>query len=202
MHGPALLLFDLGGVLIENATFDRLRRYLRVPLEIGALKSRWLACTAVRRFELGEIAPHDFAESFVREWALDVAPDDFLSEFSDWPRGFHHGGRDLLRTLRREHRVGCLSNSNVLHWQKFGGFAEDFDIALSSHILGAVKPDEEAFLRALAACQVPAARVWFFDDAPENVRTARRLGLRAFHVEGVAALRAALGVEGLLPVCR
>jgi putative hydrolase of the HAD superfamily len=194
MTVPRLLLFDLGGVLVENVTLERLAA-LGPPQEPARLKQRWLASPAVRRFEMGASSPAEFAAEFVAEWRLACAPQSFLAEFAAWPRGFYAGAAELVDELRRRHRVACLSNSNALHWRRFGGFAGHFDVALSSHLLGAVKPDRECFERALAACRVDPAEVVFFDDATANVRAAAELGARAFLVDGPAAVAAVVESE-------
>lgn len=198
MNNPSLLLFDLGGVLIENAVFDRLQILLPTPPERAQLKQRWLDSLAVRRFELGELSATGFAESFLAEWQLPLTIPAFLEEFSSWPSHFYPGAQDLLRNLRRRYRVGCLSNSNKLHWEKFGGFRDDFDIAMSSHLIGAIKPEEAAFLRALELCDVAPDSVAFFDDSLANVQTARQLGMQAFHTEGIMAVMHALHKQELL----
>lgn len=198
MSTPSFLLFDLGGVLIENSTFQSLNELLPERRDITALKHQWLASSAVRRFELGETAPGEFAVSFIAEWGLRLTPEAFLKEFTSWPTGYYPMARDALRALRKRYRVGCLSNCNVLHWEKFGGFEDDFDIAISSHLLGAIKPDDEAFVLALGACGVEPSRVYFFDDSAGNVQAAGRLGIRSFHVEGTASLLDVLRSEGLL----
>ena len=198
MEMPALLLFDLGGVLVDNTGFERLGSLLPAPTDAPTIKERWLASPSVRRFELGRAEPSEFALEFIAEWQLRLSPEAFLDEFTSWPRGINPGARDALRTLRQRYRVGCLSNTNVLHWQRFGGFADDFDIALASHCLGALKPDAAAFEHALAACGMPAAAICFFDDSAANVHAARRFGMHAFHVEGTAALLDVLRGEGLL----
>jgi putative hydrolase of the HAD superfamily len=188
MLKPSLLLFDLGGVLIENSTFDSLKCLLPAPLDAHALKNKGLDSSAVRRFELGEISPIEFSVSFIAEWDISLAPDDFLEKFTSWPIGFYPDAREALYFLRQRYRVGCLSNSNVLHWKKFDGFKDDFDIAISSHQLGAIKPDDEAFIRTLAVCDVEPSAVYFFDDSAGNIRSANRLGIRAFHVDGIGQL--------------
>ena len=195
----ALLLFDLGGVLVENTTFESLARMLPGPPDPAAARRRWVASPAVRRHELGELNPLEFAAAFAEEQGIGLAPDAFLAEFATWPRGLYPGAPALLRTLRAQRRVACLSNSNAVHWQRFDGFAEDFDVSLSSHLLGAVKPDALAYERALRACGATAGETWFFDDLPGNVEAARALGLRAFLAEGFEALPALLRQEGLLP---
>ena len=198
-HTPPFLLFDLGGVLIENTTFEKLRNLLPIPTDHTLLKERWLASSAVRRFELGQSTPNEFADAFITEWGIRMTPARFLKEFTSWPHGFYPGARNTLTLLRHQYRIGCLSNSNVLHWERFNGFKDDFDIALSSHRLGAIKPDEEAFVGALSACGVEPSAVYFFDDSARNVQAANRLGMQAFQVDGVAPLLRILHTENLLP---
>jgi glucose-1-phosphatase len=198
MSLPSLLLFDLGGVLLENTVFENLNRMLPTSLDTAALKDQWLKSSAVRRFELGESAPSEFAVEFISEWKVAISPDAFLSQFAMWPKGLYPGARELLRSLRQEYRVGCLSNSNALHWERFGDFKDDFDIALSSHLLGVIKPDREAFTVALHECGKEPHEVYFFDDSLSNTQAAENLGVRSFHVDGFAALEQVLHREGLV----
>jgi putative hydrolase of the HAD superfamily len=198
MKSNALLLFDLGGVLIDVADFAPLNSMRTHPFPATAFKEQWLRSTAVRRFETGKCTAAEFARAIIAEWDLVVAPEDFLATFSDWPKGFFPQARDLIRTLRRTYRVGCFSNSNILHWQRFGGFKDVFDIALSSHLLGVIKPDRDAFLRALLECGSAPHEVRFFDDSPSNVRAANAVGIRAFHVDGFQALLRVLQREGVM----
>lgn len=198
MRTPTLLLFDLGGVLIELDIFERLPLLSSNAQSGAALKRRWLMSPAVRRFERAETSADEFAAEFLAEWDIALAPTEFLAEFAGWAKGFYPNARPLLRALRRRYRVGCFSNSNALHWEKFGGFAEDFDIAVSSHLLGLAKPDPAAFVGALESCAATAAETWFFDDSPANVEAARSVGLRAFQADGCTALEAILRAEGLI----
>jgi HAD superfamily hydrolase (TIGR01509 family) len=198
MPCPSLLLFDLGGVLIESGVFERLNNCLPEPLERIAIKERWLLSPSVRRFESGETEPMEFAEHFIAEWGLRFTPQAFLNEFTSWPRAFFEGARELLRELRTTYRVGCLSNSNPLHWEKLRNIEEDFDMVLVSHLLGTVKPDSEIFLLALHLCEVEPCEVYFFDDSYDNVRAAQSLGITAFHVDGFKGLLDVLLMQGLL----
>ncbi|OAI09274.1 hypothetical protein A1332_06150 [Methylomonas methanica] len=95
--------------------------------------------------------------------------------------------------------VGCLSNSNPLHWQRFGELEDDFDITLFSHLLGAIKPDPEIFVLALGKCDVEPSEVYFFDDCSANVHSAQSLGITAFHVDGFESLQDVLNIQGLMP---
>lgn len=153
---------------------------------------------AVCRFEAGRNSPQAFADEFIDEWRIPLARDEFLAQFTAWARDYYPGARELLAGLRKRFRLACLSNSNELHWHKFQRFEGVFDVALSSHELGVLKPDAAAFTRALEICAVDAADVMFFDDSLSNVESARHLGLDAYQVEGFGALEALLTGLGLL----
>lgn len=199
MHKPVWIWFDLGGVLIENTVFDALQRLLPQPLDTATLRERWLRSTAVRQFELGRIPTAEFAERFVEEWGIAMAHDDFIAAFTAWPKGYYAGAREWLQRLRPSYRVACLSNSNAVHWAKLGGFESEFDLALSSHLMGEIKPDRAVFMRALDECGATPEQVVFFDDSLSNVEAAQALGIRTFHVEGFDALVRVMEAQGLLP---
>lgn len=191
-------MFDLGGVLVKNATFAALNEMLPLKLPHRELKDRWLRSEAVRNFERGETTVARFGQAFVQEWHLPISPKDFIAAFERWPEGPFPGAEDLVSRLRRNFRVGCLSNSNALHWARFADFLELFDFALSSHLTGAVKPDVTAFANALARCRIDAGSVAFFDDSLANVVAAQTCGISAFHVVGIESLARSLRREGFL----
>jgi glucose-1-phosphatase len=195
---PTVLLFDLGGVLLENVGFDRFNALLPLPIPSEELKTQWLASLAVRSFETGNCTPEVFAHEVVSDWQLPLTPAAFLEAFTYWPKGLYAGASDLLAKLRERYVVACLSNSNEIHWQRFGGFREHFDISLSSHLLGEVKPDPQCFRRALQECRATAGEVAFFDDSLTNVSGARSLGIEALHVNGLSEVRNSLSERGWL----
>ena len=189
---PTVLLFDLGGVLIENVGFHRFGELLPRPMELHEMKHGWLSSRAVRRFESGISSPADFATEVVSEWDIAITPENFLAQFRTWPQAASDDAVALIRELRTQYRVACLSNSNELHWDRSRPLVEQFDVAISSHLTGRLKPDEEAFLGALEECNVSAADVFFFDDSLPNVEAGRTVGIRSFHVEGLTQLKVIL----------
>jgi glucose-1-phosphatase len=199
MRRPELLLFDLGGVLVDNVAFERLSATPGIGMEGVDIKRKWLASTTVRSFELGAISPKAFATAFVEEWHLPVDPEIFLADFAGWPRGFYPGALELLERLRKEFKVACLSNSNSVHWERLGRLSEHFDVALSSHLLEAIKPDALCFELALRECGTSMQRVAFFDDSLENVAAAREFGIQALHVCGLGQVNKALMQHEWLP---
>jgi len=198
MPPPTVLLFDLGGVLVESVGYERFNALLPAPISAEELKTRWLTSPTVRSFETGSCSAETFAAGVVAEYQLPLSPEAFLRAFTTWPQGLYAGAEDMLSQLRQRYKVACLSNSNAIHWERFGGFAEHFHMSLSSHLLGIVKPDAACFARALRECEVDAKDAAFFDDSLLNVEAARKFGLRAFHVNGLAEVRQMLTAEGWL----
>ncbi len=191
--GYDVLLFDLGGVLIDFAGFDELAHLLPDAPDRVEIRNRWIRSESVQVFERGGIAPLDFARGVIRELALDLSPEDFLSSFVEWARGPYAGARALLVQLHRTHRLACLSNSNELHTPLHRRSIEALmDRYYFSDELGLVKPDPEIFEYVIRDLDVPPERIAFFDDTPLNVEAAGKAGITAFQVDGLPALTSRL----------
>ena len=101
--------------------------------------------------------------------------------------------------LRAKYRVGCLSNTNAVHWAELTDVQRLFDFCFASHLTGHMKPDYAAYEHALLELDAAPQSVYFFDDLAPNVAAARSLGMNAFQVNGAAEAKAAARAAGLLP---
>jgi len=91
--------------------------------------------------------------------------------------------------------IGCLSNTNALHWDRHFGtwpILKNFDYRFLSYELGVVKPDRELFERVAQTLPSTRENVLFLDDNLVNVNGAIDAGFVARHVRGVDGARAAL----------
>jgi HAD superfamily hydrolase (TIGR01509 family) len=193
-----VLLFDLGGVLVDVGAFDAVRAMVGATVDDDELKRRWLRSPAVRSFELGRVSPAAFAAQFVEEWQVPLTPEAFLGEVYSWIRQPYPGAVDLLERLRGGYHVACLTNCNELHWSQLTPFLECFDSAFSSHLLGEIKPDPKAFEAVMSELGVKPHEVRFFDDSSPNVEAARLLGIDSFLVNGIDDVMRAVTEGGLL----
>lgn len=191
MGDDRVLLFDLGGVLVESTGHAALKRLLP-HLEQKEIVTRWLASKSVGQFERGNIASEEFARAFLEEWQLQLEPAQFLTEFSSWVQGFFPGAERMLMHLKSRHTIGCLSNTNAIHWAQLARVRDAFDVCIASHLIGQMKPDVTAYEHALQRLGVAPNKVYFFDDLPVNVAAARSLGINAFQVRGLAETASAL----------
>jgi glucose-1-phosphatase len=195
------VLFDLGGVLVRLSGVEEMRRLSGIASEEEIVR-RWLGCRWVRRFESGRCTAEDFAAGLISDWGLPVTAEGFLESFGRWPQSLFAGARKLVADTSSSCRVGCLSNTNELHWEVHltrWRMDELFEQAFLSYRLGLVKPDAAIFRRVVDALGVPAERVVLLDDNQPNVDGAAAVGLRAVRVRGPEEARDALGRLGVLP---
>lgn len=194
-----VVLFDLGGVLVRlsGSAMDALATSTGPDFW-----ARWLACRWVRAFERGRCSAQEFAEGVVDDWDLAMTPDALLDAVHAWPTGLEDGALALVAEVRGVARVGCLTNTNALHWAtQFTewGLHRAFDHAFASHLVGLVKPDRDLFEHVVEQLGVDAGRVVFLDDNLVNVEGARAVGMVAEQVRGVDGARGALIELGVLP---
>lgn len=199
-HGVAAVVFDLGGVLAEFGGVERMTALARVASD-DEMWQRWLTCEWVRAFERGQCDPREFAAGVVGDWSLEIDAEQFLDEFATWLVGPCRGAEELVAEVRERVPVGCLSNTNPVHWTAGAGrwpLMRAFDHTFLSFELGMVKPDAEIFTHVVEALGLPAQQVLFLDDNRLNVDAARAVGFAAERVQGVDEARGALAAAGVL----
>jgi glucose-1-phosphatase len=195
MPSIQVLLFDLGGVLVDFDGITPLVGLAGGRLSREEARRFWLLSPSVRRFETGRCSGEEFARGAIAELGLEIAPAFFLREFLAWDRGPMPGALDLLDELRPRFLMACLSNNNELHWARLcaeTGLAGKFHRCYLSQEIGLIKPDHEIFDHVIRDLAVSPARILFLDDNPECVEAARAAGMNARQARGVQEARAAL----------
>ena len=190
-----VLLFDLGGVLIELTGVPVMLEWTRGRFTEEQLWERWLSSPAVREFESGNSTPETFSGAMIAEFGLSVSNETFLAEFLYWPRRTYPGTQALLTSLGEQYTLASLSNISEMHWERICremDLIPYFSSNFPSFETGYVKPDREAFLHAVEALECRPERVLFMDDNQANVETARSLGMAAFPVNGLSEVEAVL----------
>jgi putative hydrolase of the HAD superfamily len=194
-----VLLFDLGGVLIDFAGFEELPRLVPGRPDASIVRRRWIDSETVHIFERGDIGAGEFARRFIAEWGLVLSPEEFLRELTSWARSPYPGATDLLEELCNDFRIACLSNSNELHTLRHrASIGCCMEHLFFSNEIGLAKPDPEVFDLAIRDLGVPADRIAFFDDTDVNVEAAARAGMSAYLTDGVDELRRCLERIGIV----
>jgi glucose-1-phosphatase len=196
-----VVLFDVGGVLVEMKGVPTMLAWLDHKISVEKLWRLWLSSTAVREFETGRIEPSDFADQIIREMRLPVSDEEFLSAFRGWLEGLYPGALELVYSVPERFRRATLCNTSVLHWPRL---MSDFELEhafhhhFASHMTGRIKPDEDAFQHVVDTLGCKSSAIFFLDDNRLNVEAARKIGMRAVQVQGPTEARYALTEAGVL----
>ena len=196
-----VLLFDVGGVLVELSGVETMLEWLGRRVTADELWRMWLRSEPVRKFETGQIDAHEFAAGVTSEFALPIEPQQFLDAFIGWPTGLYPGTLEMLARIPRTYRRAILSNTNALHWPRVLGemrLGAAFENHFVSHLTGRIKPDSDAFEHVVESLGCVPAQVLFLDDNSLNIESAQRFGMHAIRVRGAAETRGVLTELGII----
>jgi len=196
-----VLLFDVGGVLVQLNSIEAVLGGLGNTMTAEELWHKWLRSEVVRRFETGRIDAAEFAIGVTREFHIEIEPQRFLDAFAGWPIGLFPDTVSMLARIPGSHRRAVLSNSNAVHWPRMYGemrIGELFDHRFVSHLTGLIKPDEDSFEQVVRSLDCRAEQVLFLDDNSLNVEAAAKFGMHAVRVQGPAQAERALIGFGII----
>jgi len=200
MNDVKIILFDLGGVLVELTGVPIMLKWTNNRYNAETLWKAWLTSPAVRSFEKGCSSAEQFADELIREMDLPVEKTEFIDRFREWPKGLFPGVSGLMKKLKRRYTLACLSNSNVVHWpilMKEMGLEKMFQYCFASHLMRKLKPDRDSFEYVLQQLGCKASSVLFLDDNDINVKSAREIGMIAYRAAGPREIEHALGQAGI-----
>lgn len=98
------------------------------------------------------------------------------------------------------YRLVLLSNVNEDHFEYIQArydFPRLFDEHVLSYKVGACKPDDLIYQRAITAARCDASKCLFIDDVQENVDAAKRNGIPAVLYRGTSQLKNDLGMHNI-----
>jgi HAD superfamily hydrolase (TIGR01509 family) len=178
------LLFDLGGVLVDvnqDRIFEGLARYL--PDSPSDLKRRLLSVSELwEPFIVQEFSPRQLTQEVNQILKTELTEDQVTAAFNAELGATIETTAATLPDLKCRTQVGCLSNTNSIHWDhllKAYDFMGNFDRRFASQLLGSAKPGREIYEKVIELLGTRPNQVLFFDDKAENVATAQKLGWHA-----------------------
>jgi putative hydrolase of the HAD superfamily len=192
------ILFDLGGVLLDveqPRIFSRLQALADLPAE--TIAQRLKAAPFFRdEFMVKEFSPAEIAQHVNETLSASLSTDDVVEALNAELGSVISTTAELLPSLQRKVKIGCLSNTNSIHWDKLlqsYPFMQHFDRRFASQLLGCAKPGREIYEKTSGLLGAHPRQILFFDDKLENVESARRLGWHARQYTGHERLVADLG---------
>ena len=203
MSAPALVLFDLDGVL---AHYDHAPRLRVLAERTGGSES----AIARALFESGleqeaDLGLHDaqgHADELARRLGSPVSPADLIAARAAAMTA-NASVLALAKQVARKAQVAILTNNNLLLRDNLPAICPPLFPLFEQRVFCSAqfrlgKPDPKVFLLCLEMLDTPPADCFFIDDKPENPEGARAAGLSAHHYLNDTLLRAELFQRGLL----
>jgi len=198
---PTVVIFDLGGVLID---WDPRYLYRRLFTDADAMES-FLAEVTTPAWNAEQDAGRTWAEAVAMLAERHPEQRDLIEAYhhrwSEMLAGAIEGTVAILEQLRGSVRLFALSNWSAetfpIALERFP-FLTWFDGIVISGEVGAAKPDARIFEHLVITYGIEPADAVFIDDNASNVEAAERLGFVALQFVDERSLRADLGRLGLL----
>lgn len=197
----SVVMFDLGGVLVDLGNVSQMHEMLNTEGEESEVWLKWLRSPTVAAFDSGKISFDEFAKRLPEEVGSSVDAEVFKQAFRAWPKGLFAGALDLVSAVKPEYHRAILSNTNAAHWSRLMNemaLAGNFHSYFASHLIGSVKPERAIYNYVLDALQVAPEEILFIDDNQVNIDTAQLMGIQAHRVKGIEEAKKVLNSYNVL----
>lgn len=189
------IVFDLGRVMVDFDHRIAARGISRFSHKSGdEIYALFFDSEVTGLFEEGKISPEDFFLRIKKALGLDLSYEEFVAIWNEifFVTEENRMAYELAARLRRHYRVAMLSNINILHHKhlkaKFALF-EPFDPVITSYELRVRKPDPAIYQKMLQMLRLKAEEVFYTDDRPELIESARQLGINSCVFSGSRQLK-------------
>jgi HAD superfamily hydrolase (TIGR01509 family) len=188
------IILDLGGVILDidyNITIEAFRQ-LGIK-DASFLYSKSSQIKLFDELEKGNISEDVFFSEIRKIGNTSISDQEIRNAWNALLIGLPIENVNLLKELKKDHRLFLLSNTNSIHekayrkmiFDQFGNFIFDelFDKMYLSHHLHMRKPDMEIFQYVLKDGNMNPDETIFIDDSPQHVEGGKNAGIRSFHLK-------------------
>jgi HAD superfamily hydrolase (TIGR01509 family) len=182
------IIFDLGGVLIDLNYQLTISAFENLGItDFKSLYSQANQSGLFDAYETGKISTQRFINEVLNFMPSKCNPNLIVKAWNAMILDFKKDKHDLLVSLKKEHRLFLLSNTNALHvdkvfseWSKLSKAPMEsfFDKVYFSHQIGMRKPDSEIFLHVCNENNLNPNDTLFIDDSAQHIKGAEKVGLK------------------------
>src|SRR3989344_1585826 len=190
------IIFDFGNVIknFDNKIFaKKISEYSDKPAE-EIYNLIYNKSNLTELFEAGKINSKEFIEKVSHLCSLNISEKEFIEAYSNIFTA-NKSVIDLIKKLKKKYKLGLLSNTNEIHFNKVIKKIEVFDLldAVSlSFKIGSMKPDEEIFKDCLKKLNLKAIECIYIDDIKKYSEKAAEMGIIGVHFTSFSELKKAL----------
>ncbi|MBW4061965.1 HAD-IA family hydrolase [Candidatus Saccharibacteria bacterium] len=182
------ITFDLDGVYFPSGKANFIKAVVSLGVAEDEVKRVFLKSFEMNeRYKIGVMTDDEFWTWAAEQWQLDMAPKQLIELLGD----SYEVDPKVVEVVRMARRSGyktlvCSNNfpARVNELQRKFAFLDNFDAAVFSYEIGAVKPSEAIFQELVKRSGVMAEEIAFADDDAEKISGAVAIGMTAFVYDG------------------
>ena len=188
------VIFDLGGVILKGNVETFLKNGEKI---LGVKAKQGSNCVFDKKLNLGTCS---LRASFERVFGKKMFDDEFLPLIKAWVSNWQMDEELLAfaKKLGKKYEIAILSNSEQSYEEKYNEqLSKVFSTIVYSHRVRMVKPDKEMFEYCLKKLGLAAEECIMVDDAHENIKAAKELGMHAVLYKNLNNLEKQLELFGV-----
>ena len=187
------IIFDLGGVIINidyQKTIDAFQKLSKAGCTIAF--NQQSQSELFDKLETGRISNAAFRDKIREHYQVEGSDEAIDAAWNAMLLDIPQERIDLLRKLRKDHKLFLLSNTNAIHLIAFNKIVEDsfgipalvelFDKCYYSHLVDDRKPNPGIFERILQENNLQKAETLFIDDSIQHIESAEKVGIKTLHL--------------------
>ena len=185
------IIFDLGAVILNINYQNTIDEFTKLGVNNATtFYSKKVQTNLFNQIETGIISSNEFLKELQKETKnanINQVEKAWNAMLLDLPEE----RVQLIRKLKNNHSIYLLSNTNAIHIDEFKkqlgnkkwlAFCKLFDKMYLSHELGLRKPDIKIFEYILKEQKLKAEEVFFIDDSPQHIASAKKIGINCHHL--------------------
>ena len=185
------IIFDLGAVILNINYQNTIDEFTKLGVNNATtFYSKKVQTNLFNQIETGMISSNEFLKALQKETKnanINQVEKAWNAMLLDLPEE----RVQLIKKLKNNHSVYLLSNTNAIHIDAFKkqlgnkkwlAFCKLFDKMYLSHELGLRKPDIKIFEYILKEQKLKAEEVFFIDDSPQHIASAKKIGINCHHL--------------------
>jgi HAD superfamily hydrolase (TIGR01509 family) len=185
------IIFDLGAVILNINYQNTIDEFTKLGVNNAAtFYSKKVQTNLFNQIETGMISSNEFLKVLQKETKnanINQVEKAWNAMLLDLPEE----RIQLIEKLKNNYSIYLLSNTNAIHIdaikkqlgkRKWLAFCKLFDKMYLSHELGLRKPDVKIFEYILNEQKLKAEEVFFIDDSPQHIASAKKIGIHCHHL--------------------
>jgi len=182
------ITFDLDGVYFPDGKANFIKALQKHGVSEDEAKRVFLNSDEMNeQYKLGKMSDEAYWDWAAMEWNINLSPQELqallVESYSVDPEV-----EMLVQSVRRHGYKTLICSNNfparVNGLQKRFGFLDNFDVAVFSYQVGAIKPSKTIFEDLVKRSGVSAEEIAFADDDVTKLSGAKEIGITTFVYEG------------------